>query len=149
MRVFVAGATGAIGRPLVRALVEHGHRVVAMTHRESSAEPLRHLGATPVVVDALDAPGVHHALAAAQPEVVVDELTALPAHFSGDALRESAPGDTRVRLEGGANVLRAAIEVGATRYIAQSSGFWCAPGDGLADEDTPLAVDVDAAGVAS
>ncbi len=147
MRVFVAGASGAVGQPLIRLLVESGHFVVGMIRADRGAERVRSLGATPVVVDALDTDAVRQAVERARPDAVINQLTSLPPQYSPQSMQEAAPNDSRVRLTGGANVLSAAIAAGAERYVVQSSGFWSEPGIGLADEDTPLAVDVDAPGV--
>jgi 2-alkyl-3-oxoalkanoate reductase len=79
MKVFVAGATGVLGRALVPQLVARGHEVVGMTRTASKQDLLRSLGALPVVADALDPDAVAQAVAAAEPEVIVHELTALGA----------------------------------------------------------------------
>jgi 2-alkyl-3-oxoalkanoate reductase len=82
MKVFVAGATGALGRQLVPQLVARGHEVVGMTSRASKQDLVRSLGARPVVADALDADAVAQAVASAEPEVIVHELTALSGKMS-------------------------------------------------------------------
>jgi nucleoside-diphosphate-sugar epimerase len=139
MSVFVAGASGAIGRPLIAELIRRGHTVTGMTRSEEGARQLAALGAAVARVDAFDAPALERALRESRAEVVVDELTALPRHPSGMAA--AAAGDRKLRLEGGGNLLRAARANGVRRYVQQSSGFFLGPGAGLADESEGLAVD--------
>ena len=139
MRVFVAGASGAIGRPLIAELVRRGHTVTGMTRSEAGARRLRDLGASVAQISAFDAPAVEEGIRRSQAEVVVDELTALPKHPS--EMAAAAPGDQRLRLEGGGNLYRAAQANGVRRYIQQASGFFLRPGGGLADESDGLAVD--------
>lgn len=123
MRVFIAGATGAIGRPLVTALIRAGHSVVGLR------------------MDALDAAGVETAMRSFLPEVVIDELTSLPRRNTPEEMGAAAERNRKLRLEGGRNVQNAARAVGARRYIVQSCGFWYAPGEGLATEAEPFAFD--------
>ena len=134
MKVFVAGASGAIGRPLVRQLVAAGHRVTGTTRREDRAEKIRAAGAEAVVCDVFDVPALEAAVKAAAPEVVVNELTSLPEDFNP---RKIDYGPTnRVREEGGRNLMNAALAVGARRYVTQSIAFIYAPeGDWVKDED--------------
>ena len=139
MRIFIAGASGAIGRPLVAELVRRGHEVTGLSHSESGARHLADLGASAVRASALDAPAVEEALRRSRAEVVIDELTALPGDPS--EMAAAAPGDRRLRLEGGGILHRAAGVNGARRYIQQSSGFFLRPGPGLADESEGLAID--------
>jgi nucleoside-diphosphate-sugar epimerase len=138
MRVFVAGASGAIGQPLIAALVRQGHAVTGMTRSEAGAQRLRDLGASVAQISAFDGPAVEQAIQRSQAEVVVDELTALPKHPS--EMAAAAPGDRKLRLEGGGNLHRAAQANGVRRYIQQASGFFLRPGSGLADESEGLAV---------
>jgi len=138
MRVFVAGASGAIGRPLVRQLLAAGHEVTGMTRREERAGEIRAAGASAVVCDAFDAEALRAAVAEATPEVVVHMLTAIPARLSTRSESSLAP-TTRLRREGTANLLAAAEEAGARRLIAESVGFLYAPeGDRVKDEEAPL-----------
>ena len=139
MRVFVAGASGAIGRPLVAELIRRGHEVTGMTRSESGARTLAALGAAVARVSAFDAAAVEQALRDARAEVVVDELTSLPKDPS--EMAAAAPGDRKLRIEGGGNLHRAAMACGVRRYIQQASGFFLEPGSGLADESAGLAVD--------
>jgi 2-alkyl-3-oxoalkanoate reductase len=139
MNVFVAGASGAIGRPLVAELVRRGHKVTGMTRSDAGAKALADLGATVVRMSALDADAVEQALKDSRAEVVIDELTALPADPS--QMSAAAEGDRKLRLEGGGNLHRAALDCGARRYIQQASGFFLRPGPGLGDESEGMAVD--------
>jgi len=134
MRVFVAGASGAIGRPLVRQLVAAGHSVTGTTRREERAEEIRAAGATAVVCDVLDAPALEASVREAVPEVVVNQLTSLPEDFNP---RKIDYGPTnRVRKEGGQNLMTAALASGARRYVTQSIAFIYAPeGDWVKDEE--------------
>ena len=125
MKVFVAGATGAIGRPLVTQLLADGHQVFSMTHSPEKTGALLEQGVGPVVVNALDAEAVQAAIAHIQPEVVIEQLTALPKTYTPEAMRAATPLDARIRLEGGANVQAAARSVGVRRYIIRkSSHLW-------------------------
>ena len=139
MRVFVAGASGAIGEPLIVELLNKGHSVVGMTTSESQAKKLESQGAKAVIANAFDAAAVDAALRQAEAEAVIDELTRLPSEQSD--MPKYAAGDRRLRIEGGGNLIRAAIASGVQRYVQQSSGFFlkAAPGT-LADESSPLDV---------
>jgi nucleoside-diphosphate-sugar epimerase len=139
MRVFVAGASGAIGEPLIVELLNKGHSVVGMTTSESQAKKLESQGAKAVIANAFDAAAVEAALRQAEAEAVIDELTRLPSEQSD--MPKYAAGDRRLRIEGGGNLIRAAIASGVQRYVQQSSGFFlkAAPGT-LADESSPLDV---------
>ena len=139
MRIFVAGASGAIGQPLVAELVRRGHEVTGMTRSEAGARRLADMGASVARVSAFDAPAVEQALRDARAEVVIDELTSLPQDPS--EMAAAAPGDRKLRIEGGGNIHRAAMACGARRYMQQASGFFLESGSGLADESAGLAVD--------
>jgi nucleoside-diphosphate-sugar epimerase len=139
MNIFVAGASGAIGRPLLAELVRQGHAVTGMTSSEAGARVIAGLGAAVARVSAFDAPALERALRESRAEVVIDELTALPRHPS--EMAAAAAGDRKLRLEGGGNLHRAARARGVRRYVQQSSGFFLRPGRGLADESEGLAVD--------
>ena len=139
MNVFVAGASGAIGRPLIAELVRRGHTVTGMTRSDAGARALADLGAVVARVSAFDATGLEETLRRSRAEVVIDELTALPK--SPAEMAEAAPGDRKLRLEGGGNLHRAARACGVRRYVQQASGFFLRPGSGLADESEGLAVD--------
>ena len=140
MKVLVAGATGAIGRPLISALISARHSVIGMTSSEQGLKTLRDDGADGVLANALDAQAVDAAIKKVQPEVVIDELTSLPKHYTPEEMQAAAERDRKLRLEGGQNVLNAARAAGARRYIIQSTGFFYAPGPGLAHETDPLAL---------
>ena len=124
MRVFVAGATGAIGKQLVPRLVAAGHEVYGMTRSESKQAMLSELGARPVVADALDPDQVAEAVGRVKPEVIVHQLTAIPAtldlrHFDRDFALTN-----RLRTEGTEHLLSAGQAVGVRRFVAQSIGAW-------------------------
>jgi nucleoside-diphosphate-sugar epimerase len=137
MNVFVAGASGVIGRPLVRQLAAAGHDVVGMTSRGAGARAIEEAGGRAVVCDALDAEAVRETVGAARPEVVVNELTKLPRDYDTRKLDERFYGPTnRIRTVGGANLLAAATEAGARRFVTQSIAFLYAPeGEMVKDED--------------
>ena len=127
MKVFVAGATGALGKALVPQLVARGHEVVGMTRSASKQDLVRSLGARPVVADALDPDAVATAVASAEPEVIVHQLTALSAPMSvRDARRPersaAATMTNRLRTEATDHLLAAGRAVGARRFVAQSFG---------------------------
>ena len=139
MRVFVAGATGAIGGPLVAELLKQGHAVIGMTTSKARAEQLEQQGVETAVADGLDALAVEKALRRSKAEVVIDELTSLPNEQS--ELPKYAARDRRLRVEGGGNLFRAAISSGVRRYLQQSSGFFLKAAVGtLATESSPLDV---------
>jgi nucleoside-diphosphate-sugar epimerase len=139
MKVFVAGATGALGRPLVRQLVERGHEVTGMTRSESKTGLVRGLGATPVVADALDPDGVARAVAEANPDVIVHQLTAIgqfnPRHMERDFARTN-----ELRTKGTDHLLAAGRAVGVKRFVAQSFAPWpyARSGGMVKTEDDPL-----------
>ena len=134
MKVFVAGASGVIGRPLVRQLVAAGHDVVGMTSRGSNRDAIRQAGAEAVVCDALDPDAVNATVAKAQPEVVISQLTRLPKEYNP---RKIDYGPTnRARAEGGRNLIRAARAAAARRFVTQSIAFMYAPeGEMVKDEN--------------
>jgi 2-alkyl-3-oxoalkanoate reductase len=138
MHIFIAGASGAIGRPLVTELIRLGHQVTGMTRSDAGGRALSEMGASVVRASAFDAAAVEQALRESNAEVVIDELTALPKHPSD--MPSAAPGDRKLRLEGGGNLLRVAQACGVRRYIQQASGFFLQQGVGLADESEGLAV---------
>src|ERR687896_572032 len=123
MRVFVAGATGAIGKQLVPRLVEAGHEVHGMTRSESKQAMLHALGAVPVVADALDPDQVANAVSRARPDVIINQLTAIRAVDTRHLDRDFAL-TNRLRTEGTDHLLRAGRAVGVRRFVAQSYGAW-------------------------
>src|ERR1700741_1201628 len=141
MKIFVAGGTGAIGRPLIAKLIAKGHALVALTRSPEKARALVEQGIEPAIADVFDADAVKSVISRAQPEVVIEQLTALPKTYTHDSMKAAAALNNRIRLEGGANVLAAAQAVGVRRYLRQSVSFYAIPGPGLANEDTPLAFD--------
>jgi 2-alkyl-3-oxoalkanoate reductase len=137
MRVFVAGASGAIGEPLITELLKKGHSVVGMTTSKAGAKNLESQGAEAVIVDAFHVADVEAAVRYAKAEAVIDELTSLPKEQS--EFPRYAAGDRRLRIEGGGNLIRAAIASGVQRYLQQSSGFFLkAVERALADESSLL-----------
>lgn len=138
MKIFVAGATGAIGKPLISRLVAEGHQVTGLTQSATGAAMLRSQHAEAVIADALDARAVNDAIRSAAPEIVIDQLTSLPKNPAD--MPKAAAGDAKLRLQGGFNLLRAAGNCGVKRYIQQSSAFFLTTDHGLADEQSPLAV---------
>jgi nucleoside-diphosphate-sugar epimerase len=141
MKIFVAGGTGAIGRPLIAKLLAKGHTLVALTRSPEKAQALVQQGIEPAIADVFDTDAVNAVVSRAQPEVVIEQLTALPRTYSPESMNAAAALNNRIRLEGGANVLAAAQAAGVRRYLRQSIAFWAVPGPGLADEETPLAFD--------
>ncbi|MEH2421619.1 MAG: NAD(P)-dependent oxidoreductase [Nostoc sp.] len=141
MKIFVAGATGVIGRPLIAQLLAKGHDLVALTRSSENAQTLAEQGVEPAITDVFDVDAVIAALVRAQPEVVIEQLTALPKTYTGESMSAAAPLNHRIRLEGGTNVLGAAQAVGVRRYLRQSIAFWGVPGTGLADEETSISLD--------
>ena len=140
MRVFVAGATGAIGKQLVPRLVAAGHEVHGMTRSGSKQALLRELGAVPVVADALDPDQVAAAVTRANPDVIVHQLTAIPArldmrHFDRDFALTS-----RLRTEGTDHLLSAGQAMGVRRFVAQSNGAfpYARTGGPVKSEEDPL-----------
>ncbi|HEU5252915.1 MAG TPA: NAD(P)-dependent oxidoreductase [Solirubrobacterales bacterium] len=137
MKVFVAGASGVVGRPTVRRLVAAGHDVVGMTRREERAAEIRQAGAEAVVCDVFDAEALKGAVVAARPEVVVHALTALPERF--DPKSDYLAATNRVRDEGTRNLVAAAKAAGARRIVAESVAFFYEPeGDWVKGEEAPL-----------
>jgi 2-alkyl-3-oxoalkanoate reductase len=137
MRVLVAGATGAVGRPLVAALNAHGHTVSALTRDPKKADLLSRLGAQPLLADVLDRDATAAAVLDVRSEIVVDQLTALPRKYTPETMRAAQAATLAVRTVGGDNLYAAAVAAGARRYVAQSGCYYYQPGDGLADESEP------------
>lgn len=127
MRIFVAGATGVIGVRLVPLLVAAGHQVAGMTRSPRKAELVRELGAEPVVCDVFDAAALAGAVAAFRPDLVMHQLTALPDDVA--EIEGYLAANNRIRTEGTRNLLDAARQAGARRFVAQSVA-WQLPGEG-------------------
>ena len=140
MKVFVAGATGALGSQLVPRLVAAGHDVVGMTRSERKAGMIQQMGATPAIADGLDAEAVGRAVGEAEPEVIVHELTALSGSLDLRKFEQSFALTNRLRTEGTDHLLAAARAVGAKRFIAQSYAAWTyeRTGGPIKTEDDPL-----------
>lgn len=141
MKVLVAGATGAIGRPLIAHLKENGHAVFGLVRSSDSESALVEMGAEAVTGDALDAASVKAAIQRIRPEAIINELTSLPRHYTPEEMKAAADRDRTVRTRGNINLLAAMHDAGVRRYILQSSGFWYVSGAGLATEKESLAVD--------
>jgi nucleoside-diphosphate-sugar epimerase len=124
MRIFVAGAAGALGKQLIPRLVENGHEVTGMTRSESKSQVVEELGATPVVADGLDPEQVASAVAEANPEVIVHELTALSGNPDMRHWDRYFALTNRLRTEATDHLLAAGRAVGAKRFVAQSYAGW-------------------------
>src|SRR3954467_1200820 len=124
MKVFVAGATGALGSRLVPILVASGHEVVGMTRSPAKAGRLREMGAEAVVADGLDRKAVIEAVVRAKPEVVIHQMTALSSVENFKRFDEEFAVTNRLRTAGVDYLLQAARLAGARRLIAQSFGGW-------------------------
>src|SRR6185369_16618103 len=135
MKIFVAGGTGSIGRPLIAALRAKGHAIVALTRSQEKAQALAKQGVEPAIADVLNPDEVKAIVSRAQPEVVIEQLTALPRTYTRQSMNAAAALNNRIRLKGGANVLTAAQATGVRRYLRQSVAFYAIPGPGLSDED--------------
>jgi nucleoside-diphosphate-sugar epimerase len=140
--VFVAGGSGVIGRRLVPQLVAAGHQVGATTRSDAKATMLRSLGAAPIVVDALDAPALHHAVVGFGPDAVMNQLTDLPQRYNPRRLGPYYERTGRLRVQATQTLLAAAKEAGARRFIYQSIAFmYATAGPAVLSEDAPLALD--------
>jgi nucleoside-diphosphate-sugar epimerase len=138
MRVLIAGASGAIGRPLVRRLRANRHEVFAFTRSSDTAPALKEIGVEPAIADALDAAAVKAAVGRIRPGAVINQLTSLPRHYTPAEMKAAAERDRKVRVEGNINLLALLRDAGVRRYLLQSSGFWYAPGAGPANESVPF-----------
>jgi nucleoside-diphosphate-sugar epimerase len=142
MRVFLAGATGVIGRALLSKLVEAGHTVTAMTRRADRAPALTAAGATPVVADVFDAGRLVEVLGEAAPEVLVHQLTSLPRAIEPRKIASQLAANDRIRSEGTRVLMGAAARSGVRRVVAQSIAFAYVPaGSRVKTEDDPLWLD--------
>jgi NAD(P)-dependent dehydrogenase (short-subunit alcohol dehydrogenase family) len=139
MKIFIAGASGAIGRHLVPQLVARGHEVVGTTRSAEKGGALRALGAEPVIVDALDPELVADVVANAGPEVVVHQLSALAGPMNMRHMKRMTAATNRLRIEGTDHLLAAAHAVGAHTFVAQSNALWMErTGGPVTDEDGRL-----------
>ncbi|MFC3844646.1 NAD-dependent epimerase/dehydratase family protein [Paenibacillus sp. MAH-36] len=130
MRIFVAGATGAVGRILLPKLIRAGHDVIGITQSESKKTIIEKTGAKAIIANVFDRESLRSALDESQPEVVIHQLTSLSSRNFSD--------NTRIRIEGTQNLVDAAISVGINRIIAQSISWAYEPGEGPAIEDESL-----------
>jgi nucleoside-diphosphate-sugar epimerase len=140
VKIFLAGAAGAIGRRLVPLLLGAGHDVIGTTRTAARAAALRANGVVPVVLDVFDAGAVRAALGNARPDVVVHQLTDLPAGLPPERMAEGIERNARIRREGTAHIVAAALDAGVRRLIAQSIAWAYAPGPLPLDESAPLDV---------
>jgi nucleoside-diphosphate-sugar epimerase len=139
MKVFVAGATGALGKQLVPLLVGNGHDVVGMTRTEAKRDQLRSLGAQPVVADALDADAVGRAVGETQPDVIVHQLTAIPPKINMRRFEREFALTNRLRTDGTDHLLSAGRAAGVTRFVAQSNAsVYARTGGPIKREDAPV-----------
>ena len=140
MRVFVAGAAGAIGMRLIPQLVARGHEVVASTRSSDKASRLRALGAEPVIVDGLDEAAIRETVARARPEAIVHQMTALAGRADLRHFDRWFAATNRLRTEGTTHLLTAAKSAGVERFIAQSYTGWTNIREGgpVKSEDDPL-----------
>lgn len=137
-KVFLAGAAGAIGRRLVPLLLQHGWQVVGTTRSADKAEALAAAGVQPVVVDVFDAQALQRAVAHAQPAVVLHQLTDLPAGLDPARMGEAIVRNARIRSEGTANLVAAALAARVPRIVAQSIAWAYAPQARPIREEDPL-----------
>src|ERR1700754_752138 len=128
--VFVAGATGAIGRRLVPPLVGEGYRVFGLTRDPGKADDLLRAGAIPVIADVFDAERLMHAVVAARPDAVIHQLTDLPRNLDASRMEEGILRNARIRAEGTRHLMEAAKAAGVGRIVAQSIGWAYAPATG-------------------
>ena len=138
MNIFVAGATGVIGLPLLRLLREAGHTVTGTTRSAAKTAAIEALGARAVVADAFDADTLRQAVAAARPEVVIHQLTDLPDVSDPAQMAAVRERNSRLRVEGTRNLMAAAQAAGVRRVVAQSIAFIYAPGPKPHREGDPL-----------
>jgi nucleoside-diphosphate-sugar epimerase len=138
MRVFLAGAAGAIGRRLVPLLLRAGHEVTGTTRSAATATELARAGVVPAVLDVFDAPALMAAVGAAKPAVVIHQLTDLPRQFDEARIAASYPKNARIRIEGTRNLIAAAQAAAAQRFIVQSIAFAYADGGEPHPETDPL-----------
>jgi 2-alkyl-3-oxoalkanoate reductase len=140
MRVLVVGGTGAVGRLLVPRLIAAGHQVSATTRSQAKIDSLRTAGAEPYLLDGLDADGVGQTVARAEPEVVIHEMTAIPANLNLRRFDASFAATNRLRTAGLDHLLAASQAQGVRRFIAQSYAGWpnARSGGPVKTEEDPL-----------
>ena len=138
MKVFLAGASGVIGRRLVPLLRAAGHAVIGTTRSLDKAAAIAALGATPVVVNVFSATAVARAVQKTAPHVIIHQLTDLPSAPGTPGYEAGLERNARLRIDGTRNLVAAAKAMGIKRMIAQSIAFVYAPGDGARRESDPL-----------
>jgi nucleoside-diphosphate-sugar epimerase len=141
VKILIAGATGAIGNPLLRCLDKAGYKLFALVRSPKAAGTLAAKSTEEVVANALDAASVLEVVQHIKPDAIINELTSLPKYYTPDEMKAAAARDKEVRVKGNANLLAAARETNCRRYVLQSSAFWYAPGPGMADETASFAFD--------
>jgi nucleoside-diphosphate-sugar epimerase len=146
MRIFLAGATGAIGRRLVPLLIRSLHEVTGTTRDPAKANALAVAGVEPLVVDAYDADRLTAGVIAARPDVIIHQLTDLPQEPDPERMKAARLGNARLRIEATANLMQAALAAKVRRVIVQSISFAYAPGPEPHGEDDPLKTDDPGAG---
>ncbi len=119
-RVLVAGATGAVGKPLILLLVAQGYDVWGTTRSPDKAASVERAGARVIVVDVFDAPALERAVASANPKAIIHQLTDLPPGLDPARMAEAVPRNARIRSEGTANLVAAALAAGTSRFVSQS-----------------------------
>ena len=144
MRIFLAGAAGAIGRRLVPLLLGAGHHVTGTTRSTSKADMLRAAGVEPIVIDIFDTALLTRAVSAARPDIVIHQLTDLPPGLDPSQMVEGTKRNARMRSEGTQSLVSATLASGVRRLIAQSIAWMYAPGPQPHGEDDPL--DMEATG---
>jgi nucleoside-diphosphate-sugar epimerase len=142
-KILVAGASGVVGRRLVRLLRARGHEVSGTTRSAARAEELRRAGVHPIILDVFDRQAVVDAVASAQPDVVIHQLTDLSGGFAPDKQRETLAKNARIRAEATPNLVAAAAGAGVRRLIAQSIVWMYAPGPTPHAEGDPLDLDAE------
>jgi nucleoside-diphosphate-sugar epimerase len=138
MKVFLAGASGVVGRRLAGLLRGAKHEVFGTTRTPAKAQMLRALGVAPVVVDVFDADALAQAVAAARPDVIIHQLTDLSSAPGTPGYPAAQVANRRLRIAGTRNLMQAAKIAGVRRAVAQSIAFIYAPGEGARTEDDPL-----------
>jgi nucleoside-diphosphate-sugar epimerase len=141
MRIFLAGASGAIGRRLTPLLRAAGHEVTGTTRTPKGARELEAAGVHARIVDVFDADALLCIVVAARPEIVIHQLTDLPREFDEAQLAAAFPRNARIRTEGTRNLIAAARAASARRFIVQSIAFGYVPGGAPHAESDPLDVD--------
>ncbi len=141
MRVFLAGATGAIGRRLVPLLVERGHHVFAITRDPERSKTLASSGVTATVCDVFDRAQLRDHMHRAEPDIIVNQLTSIPPRINPRRIRRVMAPTNRLRIEGTDALVTVGCQLGVSRFVSQSMAFAYAPRSGLAVESEPLYLD--------